>query len=159
MNGLTYRQAQAALDDIERGRRQVINEIDMPRWYWWGLALGWIGLGITTDLRHPWLTLLATFVFGAAHSSVSHLVIGGRHRTADISVRADVAGRHTPLVMVIGLIGLAGLTVVGALAASADGARHPVTAASIVVGLLILFGGPRLMAAVRHRAARSHGLP
>ncbi|MGN6300000.1 MAG: hypothetical protein ACTHN8_02790, partial [Angustibacter sp.] len=26
---------------IERGRRRVIDEIDMPRWYWFGLALGW----------------------------------------------------------------------------------------------------------------------
>ncbi len=114
---------------------------------------------MVTDLEHPWLTGIATFLFGAVHASVSHLVIGGRHRTPDISVRTDVAGRHTPMLMVIGLIGLAGLTVLGALAAAADHAHHPVTAASIVVALLILLGGPRVMAAVRDRAVRSSDVP
>ena len=41
-------EARAALDTIDRGRRQVVDEIDLPPWYWWGLALGWVGLGIIT---------------------------------------------------------------------------------------------------------------
>jgi hypothetical protein len=155
----THTEAQAALADIEHSRRRVIDEIDMPAWYWWGLAVGWVGLGLVTDLRHPWLTAVATLAFGAVHASVSHVVLGGRHRTGQLSVRADVAGRHTPLLVVLGLISLAVVTVLGAVAASADGARHPVTAASIVVALLILLGGPRLMAAVRARAARSSEAP
>jgi hypothetical protein len=154
-NDVTDAEARAALDAIERSRRQVIDEIDMPRWYWWGLALGWIGLGVVTDLRHPWLTLVATLAFGAVHAAVSQLVIGGRHRTPQLSVRADVAGRYAPLLVLAGLGGLAALTVVAAVAASADDARHPVTMASVVVAVLILLGGPRLMAAVRRRAARS----
>lgn len=42
-NDVTDDEARAALDAIERSRLQVIDEIDMPRWYWWGLAVGWIG--------------------------------------------------------------------------------------------------------------------
>jgi hypothetical protein len=86
---------------------------------------------------------------------VSQMVIGGRQRTKQLSVRADVAGRSTPLLVLAGLLGLAALTVAGAVAASADGSRHPVTIASIVVAVVVLFGGPRLMAAVRQRAVRS----
>ncbi|MBV8944700.1 MAG: hypothetical protein JOZ95_04715, partial [Solirubrobacterales bacterium] len=52
-------EARGALDAIDRGRRHVIDEIDLPTWYWWGLALGWIGLGVITDLKHPWLTAAA----------------------------------------------------------------------------------------------------
>jgi hypothetical protein len=151
---LTQAEAREALLEVERSRRRVIEEIDMPRWYWWGVALGWIGLGVVTDLDHPWLTAVATLVFGAVHSGVSQLVIGGRRRTTQLSVRADVAGRSTPLVVIVGLVGLAALTVIGALAASADGARHPVTIASIVVAILVLLGGPRVMAALRRRAVR-----
>ena len=152
---MTQSEARAALGEIERSRRQVIDEIDMPQWYWRGLALGWVGLGFVTDLRHPWVTAVATLVFGAVHSAVSHLVIGGRQRTTQLSVRAEVAGRHTPLLVFLGLVGLAALTILGSLAASADGARHPVTVVSIVVALLIVLGGPRVMAAVRDRAFRS----
>ena len=152
---LTGAEAMASLDEIERRRHRVIDEIDMPTWYWWGLALGWVGLGVLTDLRIAWLTLAATFAFGAIHAAVSQWVIGGRRRTSQLSVRQDVAGRHTPLLVVVSLLALAGVTIAGALVAAADGARHPVTEASIVVAIIIVLGGPRLMAAVRSRAARS----
>jgi hypothetical protein len=154
-NGLTDAEAKAALEEVERSRRKVIDEIDMPAWYWRGLAIGWIALGFATDLRNPWLTAIATLVFGAVHASVSHAVIGGRHRTTQLSVRADVAGRHTPVFVILGLIGLAVLTIIGSLAATAAGSDHPVTLASIVVAALIVLGGPRLMAAIRRRAVRS----
>lgn len=82
-------------------------------------------------------------------------MVGGRHRTPQLSVRADVAGRYAPLLVIAGLVGLAALTIVVSVAASADDARHPVTMASIVVAVLIVLGGPRLMATIRRRAARS----
>jgi hypothetical protein len=157
--GMTDAEAKAALEKIERSRRQVIDEIDMPPWYWWGLALGWILLGFATDLRHPWLTASATLVFGAVHASVSHVVLGGRRRTTQLSVHPDVAGRRTPLLVLLGLVGLGVLTIIVAVAATADHARHPVTMASIVVAVLILLGGPRFMAAIRRRAVRSSTEP
>jgi hypothetical protein len=91
-NDITDAEARLALRSIEERRRQVIAEIDMPRWYWWGLALGWIGLGFVTDLGHPWVTAAATLAFGAVHSGVASHVLSGRHRSPQLSVRADVAG-------------------------------------------------------------------
>ncbi|MEA2826843.1 MAG: hypothetical protein QOG43_1282 [Actinomycetota bacterium] len=152
-NGLTDAEARAALEEIEHGRRQIINEIDVPPWYWPGLAVGWIALGLATDVRNQWLTAGATLAFGAIHASVAHVAIGGRHRSTRLSVHPDVAGRHTPLLVIAGLIGLALLTTVGAIAASADGARHPATMVSVLVAVLIVLGGPRCMAALRRRAA------
>lgn len=35
---VTPTEARAALDTVDRGRRRVIDEIDLPRWYWIGLA-------------------------------------------------------------------------------------------------------------------------
>jgi hypothetical protein len=78
---ITPQEARAALDTIDRGRRRVIDQIDLPRWYWWGLALGWIALGYITYLKHPWVTAAATLVFGAVHSTVAQRVASGRHRT------------------------------------------------------------------------------
>src|SRR5438270_2401655 len=152
-NDISPLEARAALDAIDRGRRQVLDEIDLPAWYWWGLALGWVGLGIITDLRHPWVTAAATLLFGAVHSAVAPRVTNGRHRTTQLSVRAEVTGRSTAGLVIVSLIVLAGVTVAGALAASADGARHPVTMASILVAVIIVLGGPRLLSVIRRRAA------
>ncbi len=146
-------EARAALDTVDLGRRRVVDEIDLPQWYWWGLALGWIGLGYLTDLKHPWLTTAATLVFGAVHSTVAPRVVSGRHRTPQLSVRAEVAGRHTARMVILAVVALAGVTVAAAVAAGADGARHPVTMASVLVAVMIVLGGPRLLALIRRRAA------
>jgi hypothetical protein len=147
-------EARAALAAAERGRQQVVDEIDVPRWYWFGLALGWIGVGLASDLGSAWVAGAATLAFGAAHASVAGHVVGGRHRTGRVSVRADVAGQNVPRVVLASLIILGALTTAGGFAAYADGARHPGTAAAIVVAIVILLGGPQLMAALRRRAAR-----
>ena len=151
---LTPEQARSALEAVDRSRLRVINEIDLPRWYWWGLALGWIGLGYITDLKHPWITAAATLAFGTVHSAVAPRVVSGRHRTQQLSVSAKLAGYRTPGLVLGGLLALAGVTVAGALAASADGADHPVTIASMFVAVIIVLGGPQLLASVRRRAGR-----
>ena len=148
-------EARAALDTVEKSRLRVIDEIGLPQWYWWGLALGWIILGWVTDLNYAWLTAAATLVFGAVHSAVAPRVINGRHRSNQLSVNADIVDRHLPALVLGGLIILAGITVAGAVAISADGAQHPVTITSIFVAVVIVLGGPRLLAAVRRRAVRS----
>jgi len=152
---VTPHEARAALDTVQRGRLRIVDEIDLPSWYWAGLALGWIGLGLLADLAPSWVTTVATFAFGAIHSTVASRVLSGRHRTRQLSVRADVAGRHAPRLVIGGLLLMTALTVAAALAARADGARHPVTIASIVVAVTIVLGGPRLLAVVRRKAARA----
>jgi hypothetical protein len=152
---ITPQEARAALDTIDRGRRRVIEEIDLPRWYWWGLALGWIALGYITDLKHPWLTAAATLVFGAVHSAVAQRVASGRHRTHQLSVSRELTGARTARLVIASVASLAIVTIAAALAASADGARHPVTIASVFVAVIILLGGPQLLAWVRRRAAEA----
>jgi hypothetical protein len=151
----TPAEARAALEVVERGRLRVIEQIDVPGWYWWGLALGWIGLGVITDLAHPWITAAATLAFGAIHSAIAPRVIDGRRRSPQLSVRSDVVGRRLPQLVLGGLLLLAGVTVAGSLALAADGAGHPVTIASVVVAFVIALGGPQLLAVVRRRAVRA----
>jgi hypothetical protein len=151
----TPSEARAALEVVERGRLRVIEQIDVPGWYWWGLALGWIGLGVITDLAHPWITAAATLAFGAIHSAIAPRVIDGRRRSPQLSVRSDVVGRRLPQLVLGGLLLLAGVTVAGSLALAADGAGHPVTIASVVVAFVIALGGPQLLAVVRRRAVQA----
>lgn len=152
---LTGEQARAALDAVEQGRRRVIDEIDLPSWYWWGMGAGWIALGALSDLANPWVGAAATIAFGAAHASVAPRVMSGRHRTGALSVSAEVAGRQVPRLVVSGLIAMVVLTIAAALAVNADGARHPAIVASVLAAAIIVFGGPQLLAGVRRRATRA----
>jgi hypothetical protein len=154
---VTEAEARAALATVEEGRRQALEQIGMPSWYWWGLALGWVGLGAINDLKIAWLGATATVLFGAAHASAFSIVAGGRRPTRRFSVRAETAGWYPAAAVIACLLGLAGVTIVGALVARADGAGHPVTIASVPVAVAIVLGGPRLMDALRRRATRVRG--
>jgi hypothetical protein len=81
-------------------------------------------------------------------------LVGGRRRTSDVKVRADVAGRHAELLVLGFLVGLVAITIGVALLLSADGAEHAATWASVFVASLILLGGPRVMAWIRADATR-----
>jgi hypothetical protein len=150
---VTPMEARAALDAVERSRLSVIEQIDLPAWYWWGLAIGWIVLGFISDLNHPWLTTAATLIFGAAHATIAPRVMDGRHGSPNLSVRRDVAGRQLTRLIIAALVGLVVLTVAVALAVNADGAAHAATIASVFVATIIVLGGPQLPAAIRRRAA------
>jgi hypothetical protein len=154
-HNLTGEQARAALDAVEQGRRRVIDEIDLPTWYWWGMGGGWIALGAISDLANPWVAMAATIAFGAAHASIAPRVLSGRHRTGALSVSAEVVGRQVPRLVIGGLIAMVVLTIAAALAVNADGARHPAVIASVLAAALIVFGGPQLLAGVRRRAIRA----
>ena len=123
-NSVTDAEARLALHDVEQGRRRVIDQIGMPRWYWWGLAACWIVLGVLNDVASAWVIGVATITFGAVHSAVSQRLLGGRRRTTGVKVRADVAGRRAPVIVVGFLILLAGVTIGAGFAAYADGAEH-----------------------------------
>jgi hypothetical protein len=151
---ITDTEARLALDAIERRRRQVIAEIDVPNWYWWSVAAGWVALGVLADLAPAWASVVGTLAFGAVHSAVAPRVVSGRHGSRRLSVRGDMVDRRVPLVVFGFLIVMTAVTVGAALVFNADGARHPATLASIVVAALVLCGGPALMAAVRRRAQR-----
>jgi hypothetical protein len=149
---LSAAEARQALAAVERSRHEVLKEVGMPRWYWWSLAIGWIVVGLAADLGNAWGTGAATFLFGMLHAMLYGRVVGGRHRTDRVSVRADTVGRHVSLVVLASLVGMAAVTIVAGFLASADGARHPSTMASVLVAVMILLGGPTLMGAIRRSA-------
>jgi hypothetical protein len=148
-------EARVALHDVERARQGVIDQIGMPWWYWWGLAGCWVGLGVLVDLEASWwVVMAATLAVGAVHSTVFQRLLAGRQRSGDVKVRADVAGRHMEVPVIGFLVALVAVTIVLAFALAADGAGHPATWSSVFVAVLILLGGPRVMAWIRADATR-----
>ncbi|OAA23240.1 hypothetical protein UG55_103928 [Frankia sp. EI5c] len=156
MGEISAQEARAALAAVEGGRRGVVERIAVPAWYWWFVAAGWVVLGVLADLDHPWVTMGATLGFGALHSTVAPRVVHGRRGSRQLSVRAEVAGAHVTTAVIGGLVLLAGVTVAVALALSADGSGHPATGAGVFVGMIVLLGGPMLLARIR-RVAQSAG--
>lgn len=151
-NQVTEAEARSALGSIAYRRQQVIAEIDVPRWYWSGLAGGWIVLGVLADYGPAWATVAGTVAFGAVHAAVAPRILSGRHASPDLSVRSDVVSRRVPALVLGFLVLMTMATVALALIANADGARHAAIWASVVVAALVVLGGPRLMNTVRRRA-------
>ncbi len=152
MENMVPDQARAALEAAERARRQVADEVGLPRGYWWALAGGWLVLGVVGEWGPWWLITIATLGFGMGHSTLASRLLDGRRRTDRLQVSAAVAGRRIPLVVIGMLIALVGLTIVAAFAFDADGATHPTIWAAVFVAAVVGFGGPEILRVLRHWA-------
>ncbi|WP_067714131.1 hypothetical protein [Nocardia yamanashiensis] len=142
-------QARAALEAAARAERQVAAEVGLPRAYWWGMAAGWLVLGIVGDLGPQWLVIAATLAFGIGHSTIASRLLDGRSRTGQVRVSAETAGRRVPLVVIAMLLGLVAVTIGAAFALNADGARHPAIWSAVFVAAIVGFGGPEILRTLR----------
>lgn len=152
MDDIAPQQARTALDVADRARRQVAEEVGLPRIYWWAMAAGWLVLGVLGSVLPAWLAGAATAGFGIGHGVLASRLLDGRRRTDRLRVSAAVAGRRTPLVVVGMLFVLVGVTLVAALALDASGADHAGIWAAGVVAVLIGFGGPDILRVLRRWA-------
>jgi hypothetical protein len=144
-------EARFALGSIEQRRQQVMAEIDLPSWYWTLMATGWVGLGILADYGPAWSAVVGTVLFGAVHSTIAGRVLSGRRGSPQLSIRPELVAHRVPALVISFLLGMVAATVGIALLLNADGARHPAALGSGVVALLVLTGGPALMAMIRRR--------
>ena len=151
-------EARLALAGVEHARQRVIDRIGMPWWYWWGLAGCWVGLGVLSDVGVPaWIVTAATLVVGAVHASVSQRLLGGRQQTGALPRPARRRGtavsapRHRVPRRPRGTD--------DRLRARARRGRRgtSATGASILVAVVIVLGGPQVMAAIRADATRRAG--
>jgi hypothetical protein len=153
-NQITEAEARLALGSITHRQHQVLAEIDVPPLYWWSVATGWVALGVIADLHVAWAAAASTLAFGAIHSAIAPRYISGRRPTRQLSIRAEVVSRHVSVLVLAFLMFMAAVTVGLAFAAQADGAGHAATVASLFVAVMVLLGGPNLMAAIRRRAGK-----
>jgi hypothetical protein len=148
-------EARLALGSVAHRRQQVLAEIGVPTWYWLVVAAGWVVLGILADYGPAWATTVATLLFGAAQSTIAPRVLSGRRASPQLSISRDLVSRRIPVLVIGFLLVMTAATVGLALLFNADGARHPAALASVVVALLVLTGGPALLAVLRRRAERA----
>ena len=118
-------EARFALSSLQRQRQQVIAQINVPHWYWFFLAGGWVVLGVLADFAPGGATIVATLAFGAVHAGISPRVLSGRRGSSQLSVRSDLVSRRLPALVIGFLLVMTAVTVGLALALNADGARMP----------------------------------
>jgi hypothetical protein len=151
MDGIAPDQARVALEAADHARRQVAEEVGLPRWYWWALAAAWLAVAALGQVS-PWAGGIATTVCGAAHTTVATQLLSGRRRTGRLQVSAAVAGHRLPLVVIGMLLGLVAATIGLALALDADGAGHAGIWAAVPVAAVVGFGGPETLRVLRRWA-------
>lgn len=140
-------EAHFALHSIERRRQQVIAEINVPPWYWFFLAGGWVVLGVLADFAPGRATVAGTLLFGALQAGISRRVVSGRRGSPQLSIRSDFVTRRLPMLVIGFLLVMTAFTVAIALVLDADGARH-----AAIVALLVLVNGPAPVGSVRRHA-------
>ncbi|MFE9390113.1 hypothetical protein [Streptomyces sp. NPDC006784] len=145
MENTTAEQADEAMAVVDRAQRQVAAEVGLPRIYWWGMAAGWLALGLIDQFGPAWLTVVATVGFGMGHSAFAARLLSGRRRTGRLQVSAAVAGRRVPFVVVGMLLGLVGVTILASMALKADGTGHPAVWSAALTALVTGFGGPEIL--------------
>ncbi|MEW5811829.1 MAG: hypothetical protein AB1925_20540 [Actinomycetota bacterium] len=149
MEDITPADAHAALDAVEHATTKVLDEVGLPRWYWWLLAVAWVVLGVTGDLGPQWLAVAATVGFGVFHSTIAARRLSGRQRTDRLQVSADIVSRRLPVVIIGMLVALVAVTIAAGFALDADGARHPGIAAAVLVAVIVGLGGPEILRVLR----------
>src|SRR4029453_19596370 len=85
-------EARRAPHALRHSRQQVIAEIDVPGWYGWFLAAGWVAVGAAAAFGGPWVAGLAPLLSGALHAGLASHALSGRHRSGGLSVRGAIAG-------------------------------------------------------------------
>ncbi|HEX6487635.1 MAG TPA: hypothetical protein VF137_02020 [Candidatus Dormibacteraeota bacterium] len=64
MEGIERMEARQALDEIGRRQQGVIDRVIVPRWYWWFVSLGMVGVGIAADTQSARVIVPAALVYG-----------------------------------------------------------------------------------------------
>ncbi|WAC56713.1 hypothetical protein [Gordonia sp. SL306] len=149
MTDMTPEQARAALAAADRARRDVAEEIGLPRAYWWAMAGGWLVLGLLGQFAPWWVVTVATALFGAGHAAVASRLLDGRRRSSRLQVSRTVADRRIPLIVIAILLTAVAFTIALAFALQADGAGHPSLWAAVITALVVGFGGPEMFTVAR----------
>jgi len=148
------RDAAEALGEVHRRREQVVRAALVPAWYWWTVAAMTVALGIVVDTHRTAALAVAIPVYVLVVAGLTAQMIFGLRRGARLNER--LLGPRAALA-IVGFVWLVvGLGLALAFALRAIGWPAPATAACLVVGIGLVWGGPALMRVIR-RAALTAG--
>jgi len=152
--GMQRDEASAGLAEIRATQDRLIRRVAVPGWYWAGVALLTVALGLVVDVGQAVAVAVAAVLFAVVVAGATGWVILGGGR---VQVGRDLLGEAGA----IRIVGFVAIVVVVSLAIGfalqALGWRYPATLATLVAAIGIAAGGPLLMrslqASMRRRSA------
>ena len=135
-----------ALQQIRRTQASVIERGLIPRWFWWLIGAGMIGVGVAADTGRAPVIVAAAVAYGVlAAINGAAMVFGAR----GAKVSNELLGNSGVIALMLFIFCSLGLILGTGFGLKAVGFGHPGTAATILGAVTMILGGPRLMAYLR----------
>jgi hypothetical protein len=146
MNKPTSEQAAAALEQVRRGQEQVIERLLVPRWYWFVIAIGMVAVGAAADTGQRGYIAGTAFTYAVVVAGLSLWIMLGATRA---KLSSELVGAQGAVAIVAFVYVVVGISLGIAFGLKAWGFSHPATAGTVAGGILIVLGGPVLIALLR----------
>jgi hypothetical protein len=148
--------AAAELAEINRRQAGVIDAVLVPRWYWWVVGLLLVPIGLAVDSHQTTATAVIAVLMALIIAGLSVWMISGVYTRARI--HPATLGAPGSLFIVGFVWVVVGVSLVVAFALQAAGVAYPGTIGTVLAAVMLIVGGPVLMARLRRSmVARSAG--
>jgi hypothetical protein len=147
VHNISPKDAARSLADIGNRQARLIDEVLVPGWYWWMVAVLTVVLGVAVDSHRPGLAALVTVVYAVLVAGVTVWMIWGRNRAR---VRSQLLGDRGAVAIVGFVWVVVGLSLGFGFALRTADVGHPATLACLVCAVGLIVGGPGLMSYLRH---------
>jgi hypothetical protein len=134
--------AAAALAEIGRRQRQVIDLVALPAWYWWTVGALMVVLAVGVDVRSATSIGIAVPVFVLGMLAATGRVTFAAFRRAQ--PRNDLLDGRAALAIVGFVLSDVGVTLAVAFGLRAGGVPYPATLGCLLGALVMGTGGPVL---------------
>lgn len=143
-------EAAAALSAVQERQRQIVDQAQLPTWYWSAIGALMVAFAATVDSyrNHPVVIGVSVAIFVAAVLSLTGWAI---RRVARAQVSGHILGARGVLAILAFIGAVIGISLAAAFAFQARGLTHPATAGVTVGAVLLALGGPRLMSYLRRQ--------
>ena len=144
------------LAEIEKRQAGVIDAVLVPRWYWWVVGFLLVPIGLAADSHQRTATAVVAVLMALVIAGISVWMISGAYRGARINP-ATLGGPGA--LYIVGFVWLVvGVSLVVAFGLQAAGIAYPGTIGTVLAAVMLIVGGPVLMARLRRSmVARSAG--
>jgi hypothetical protein len=144
------------LAEIEKRQAAALRRVLVPAWYWWAVGAGMIALGAVVDTQATGVVVAGALVFAVLVAALSVWAIAGGMTGA--RARSELLGPEGAAGIVLLDLLVVGAAISVALVLRQLGWPYPAVAGTAAGALLLVAGGPFLMArlerSMRARAAR-----
>jgi hypothetical protein len=144
------------LAEIEKRQAGVIDAVLIPRWYWWAVGVLIVPIGFAADSHQRTATAIVAVAMALVIAGLSVWMISGAYPGARI--HPATLGSAGAL-YIVGFVWLVvGVSLAVAFGLQAAGVAYPGTIGTVLAAVMLIGGGPMLMARLRRTmVARSAG--